>query len=85
VAENVNVGSIEKLCFQIGYLFQVQDDFIDCFVEPSISHKVGTDIQKGKCTWFAVKCLQKLESEEIKKFTVEYKSTSPLYLDFKLV
>ncbi|ULU13526.1 hypothetical protein L5515_002268 [Caenorhabditis briggsae] len=52
-------GSVKKAAYQIGFLFQSQDDFLD----------------DGKCTWLAVRALQKMHSSP--------KISTQLIADFK--
>ncbi|XP_054740081.1 farnesyl pyrophosphate synthase-like [Anastrepha obliqua] len=54
----------KTILLEMGHLFQVQDDFLDCFSNPEISGKIGTDIQDNKCSWLAVTCMQRASPEQ---------------------
>uniref|UniRef100_A0A1I8Q064 Farnesyl pyrophosphate synthase n=1 Tax=Stomoxys calcitrans TaxID=35570 RepID=A0A1I8Q064_STOCA len=54
----------KTILLEMGHLFQVQDDFLDCFGKPEITGKIGTDIQDNKCTWLAVVCMQRSNEEQ---------------------
>ncbi|XP_065557137.1 uncharacterized protein LOC136025231 [Artemia franciscana] len=57
--------AIENTVIPIGIYFQVQDDYLDCFGDPSTTGKIGTDIQDGKCTWLLAKALELGTPEQV--------------------
>ncbi|CAK9148890.1 unnamed protein product [Ilex paraguariensis] len=69
---HVDVGNI---LVEMGIYFQVQDDYLDCFGDPEVIGKIGTDIEDFKCSWLVVKALE-LVNEEQKKLLYVRKDLS---------
>ncbi|XP_042832536.1 farnesyl pyrophosphate synthase isoform X2 [Panthera tigris] len=65
-------ASARKILLEMGEFFQVQDDYLDLFGDPSVTGKIGTDIQDNKCSWLVVQCLQRASPEQRKVLQENY-------------
>ncbi|PSC75133.1 farnesyl diphosphate synthase [Micractinium conductrix] len=59
----------EDICVTMGQYFQIQDDYLDCYGDPVVIGKIGTDIQDNKCSWLVVQALQR--ASEAQKKVIE--------------
>ncbi|KAB0795685.1 hypothetical protein PPYR_09746 [Photinus pyralis] len=57
-----NKGS--KILGEMGHYIQVQNDYFDCFEDPTITGKKGSDIEGGKCTWLIVDAMERSSSSQ---------------------
>uniref|UniRef100_H2ZHX6 Farnesyl pyrophosphate synthase n=1 Tax=Ciona savignyi TaxID=51511 RepID=H2ZHX6_CIOSA len=62
---------------KIGSLFQVQDDFLDCYGDPEVTGKIGTDIEDNKCSWLIIKAVQLASPEQTCALQENYAKKNP--------
>lgn len=92
VEEEEKYAVAKKICLELGYYFQAQDDVLDCFGDPEVTGKVGTDIEECTCTWLVVRALERVTPEQRKILEENYGCKEPekvgkvknLYRELKL-
>lgn len=72
IASPEDLKQAEDVLLPLGEYFQVQDDYLDCYGDPNVIGKIGTDIQDNKCGWVINKALQKANSEQRKVLDENY-------------
>lgn len=69
---------LDDILIKMGYYFQVQDDYLDCFGDPLVTGKYGSDIEDGKCTWLILEALKAATDDDTKKILKDnYGRNSP--------
>ena len=67
----------KDICIRLGQFFQIQDDYLDCFGDPAVIGKVGTDIQDNKCGWLIVQALARCSPAQREVFQENYGQDVP--------
>ncbi|KAE8384119.1 isoprenoid synthase domain-containing protein [Aspergillus alliaceus] len=72
LASKDNLEQVQRILLPMGEYFQVQDDYLDVFGDPSVTGKVGTDIRDNKCTWLIVQALRHCNTEQQQELSLSY-------------
>jgi len=54
----------EDILVKMGQYFQIQDDYLDCYADPELLGKIGTDIQDNKCSWMICQAISRASEEQ---------------------
>jgi farnesyl diphosphate synthase len=67
-----NLKQAHDILIPLGEYFQVQDDYLDAFGDPSVIGKIGTDIKDNKCSWLVNQALLRATPEQRKLLDEDY-------------
>ena len=71
VLSDGTIASIKLPAIYIYILCDIfQDDYLDCFGDPEITGKVGTDIEDNKCSWLVIQALRDATPEQMQALQV---------------
>nr|QHF16633.1 geranylgeranyl pyrophosphate synthase GGPPS3-3 [Haematococcus lacustris] len=70
-------ATAEDILLDMGRYFQIQDDYLDCYGDPEVIGKIGTDIEDNKCSWLICTALQHASQEQQDIIKAHYGASDP--------
>lgn len=64
LASPANLAQARAILVPLGQYFQIQDDHLDAYADPTALGKIGTDIQDNKCSWLINQALQRASASQ---------------------
>lgn len=77
LSDSKSHANAKTILLQMGHFFQVQDDFLDCYGDPEVIGKIGTDVEENKCGWLVVQALQRVTPDQRKILEENYGINDP--------
>ncbi|XP_077222225.1 farnesyl pyrophosphate synthase-like [Tasmannia lanceolata] len=71
---------VKNILIEMGTYFQVQDDYLDCYGNPEVIGKIGTDIEDFKCSWLVVQALERADENQKKLLSENYGKVDPAHV-----
>ncbi|ORX75850.1 farnesyl pyrophosphate synthase [Anaeromyces robustus] len=78
VSNEKSLKVAEDVLIPLGEYFQVQDDYLDCYGDPKVIGKIGTDIQDNKCSWLVNQVLKICTPEQKQILAENYGQDDPV-------
>lgn len=77
IADEQSHAAAKTILLEMGEFFQIQDDFLDCYGDPAVTGKVGTDIEENKCSWLVVQALARVTPQQRETLQANYARNNP--------
>ncbi|GAM84010.1 hypothetical protein ANO11243_020010 [Dothideomycetidae sp. 11243] len=72
LATEKNLKQARDILIPMGEYFQIQDDYLDNYADPTVLGKIGTDIMDNKCSWLINQALKRASPEQRKVLEDNY-------------